>query len=318
MRILVTGHEGFLGNNLLGKLKEKGHFTVGIDKKGQLERVLPNKPHVDIQGDVRDYNLLREAISENEIQGVYHLASWAIASTCAKDPQTTFDINVMGAVKLFEACRTVGSDIEKIVVSTSDKAYGNAPVPYTEESPLQPQFAYDTSKTCQQQVALCYHRNYDLPVSVVSCSNIFGPGDLNISRVIPGSITRLARGEPMRLWKDSENHVREFVYVDDASNAFTTVFEKGNMGEVYCCGGTEHLTVRELMERICNAMGKDPEESIKVKERPFHLREIEEQYIDATKLKALGWQPQVSLDEGLKRSIEHYTGLVKEGSKFIE
>ena len=103
MKILVTGHEGFVGNNLLGKLKEQGHFTVGIDKKGQLERVLPNKPHVDIQGDVRDYNLLKEVIAENEIQGVYHLASWAIARTCANDPQTTFDINIMGAVKLFEA-----------------------------------------------------------------------------------------------------------------------------------------------------------------------------------------------------------------------
>ncbi len=306
MRTLVTGYNGFIGNSLVRRLKDSD-FIVGIDKERNFSKEGNVLPDVPIEGDMRDYDLLRRVLVEYEIERVYHFASWPITRACAEDPVTTFDINVVGAVKLFEACRIYGKSLKDIIVSTSDKAFGNATVPYTEESALKPVFIYDTSKACQQLVALGYSKNYGLPVKIVASSNVYGPGDFNDTRVIPHTIKRLARNEPARLWKDAENEVREFVYIDDSVNAFITAAERGKLGEVYCCGGTEHLTIKELMVKLCELMGKDPEKNVQIAERPVNLKELETQYIDSTKLRSIGWQPQISLDEGLKRSIDFYS-----------
>lgn len=312
MNTLITGYDGFIGNALVGKLKRSSKdLLVGIDKEKNFKKVDNHSVDIPIEGDMRDSDLLRRVLVEYEIERVYHFASWPITRACSEDPVSTFDINVMGAVKLFEACRNYGKNLKDIIISTSDKAFGNAPVPYTEESSLKPLFIYDTSKACQQLIALSYARNYGLPLKIVACSNIYGPGDLNMTRVIPKTITRLAQDEPARLWKDSETDVREFVYIDDAVNAFTQVAEHGKFGEVYCCGGTEYLTIRDLMIKICDKMGKDPKEYIKIFDRPLNLMELKEQYIDSTKLKSIGWTPNFSLDRGLDKAIEFYSVLAK-------
>ena len=214
----------------------------------------------------------------------------------------------MGSVALFEACRSL-NHVKNIVISTSDKAFGKAPVPYTEKTPLEPLFTYDTSKACQQLIALSYANNYNLPIKIVACSNVYGPRDYNMSRVIPNTITRLAKGQNAMLWKDSEEHIREFVYIDDVANAFITVAKNGKNGEVYCCGGTEHLNMKQLISKICQIMGKDPQTHIDSPERPTNLMEIKEQYQSGDKLKSIGWNPKFSLDEGIARSIDYYVGL---------
>ena len=318
MKILVTGHDGFIANAILGKLKEEGNFIVGIEKEKNTKKLYRYSPDVEIIGDMRDYDLLRRIITEYEIDEIYHLASWPIASVCANDPYTTFDINIMGLVKLLEAVRHSGYPVKNIIISTSDKAFGNAPVPYTEKSPLSPLFSYDTSKACQQMIALCYFRNYNLPIKIVACSNIYGPGDYNFTRVIPRTIARLYQGKPAWLWKDSENHIREFVYIDDCAEAFLTVRKNGQNGEVYCCGGTEYLKIKELMEKLCVLMDKNPNYHIQIGQRPINLMEIEEQYINSTKLRNIGWIPKMSLNEGLKKSIEFYTRLIDEKKTNID
>ena len=324
MNTLITGHDGFLGTVLVKKLKEMGHFVVGIEKEENYIRDDKERPDISVIGDVRDSNLLRRVIVEYGIEEVYHLASWAIQKYCAEDPATAFDINIMGLVSVLEACRNPGraSSIKSIVVSTSDKAFGEAPIPYTEKSPLRPLFVYDSSKACQQIISLAYARNYGLPIKIIASSNFYGPGDFNTTRIVPNSIIRLEKDMPVRVWKDSENHVREFVYIDDVAEAFVTVSEKGKNGEVYCCGGTENLRIGDLVKRICIIMGKNPDKYIEIASRPPYLQEIQEQFIDATKLQSLGWKPKVSLEEGIKRSIEFYRNLVKKGKihpmKFLE
>ena len=318
MNILITGHDGFIANAILGKLKQEGNFMVGLEKEKNTKKIPRHSPDVEIIGDMRDYDLLRRLITEYEIDEIYHLASWPIASVCANDPYTTFDINIMGLVKLLEAIRHSGYPVKNIVISTSDKAFGNSPVPYTEKSALSPLFSYDTSKACQQMIALCYFRNYKLPIKVVACSNIYGPGDYNFSRVIPRTIARLHKGKPAWLWRDSENHIREFVYIDDCADAFLTAGKNGISVEVYCCGGTEYLKIKDLMEKMCVLMNKDPIYNVQTGQRPVNLMEIEEQYIDSTKLRSIGWSPKVSLDDGIRRSIEFYTNLIDEKKLDVE
>ncbi|NPE27141.1 NAD(P)-dependent oxidoreductase [Methanococcoides sp. SA1] len=311
MNILITGFEGFIGNALVGKLKDPENTVVGFGRGQNLKRKMINIPDVIINGDMRDLDLLRRVITDYEIDEIYHLASQSIIKKCSNDPYTSFDVNIMGAAALLEACRTSGQEIKSIVISTSDKAFGHASLPYTEKTPVNPLYVYETSKTCQQFLTLCYFHNFGLPTKVVACSNIYGPGDLNMSRIVPNTITRLAKNKSAQLNSGVKNFIREFVYIDDATDAFIKVSKFGKPGEVYCCGGTEYLTIESFIKKICTLMNKDFDKNVGTFVKPSQFKEIEEQYIDATKLKSIGWSPRVSLEEGLKKSIEFYTNLVR-------
>lgn len=310
MNVLVTGHTGFLGGTILRKLIKEGHKTVGIVRDVPLLREFTS-PDIIAHGDVRDFHFVRRVIADYAIEEIYHCAAQAIVGSCANDPLTTYDINIMGTVNILEACRGVGSTVKSVVVSTSDKAFGHADIPYTEATSLNPLFTYETSKACQQLITLSYFHNYGVPAKVVASSNIYGPGDPNMSRIIPNTITRLARGEKAMLNSGVADYIREFVYVEDVADAFIAVARKGANGNLYCCGGTEHLPVLDLMIHICEAMGKDPEKDIQTFERPVLLKEIEKQCIDSSKLRSIGWSPKVSLKEGLKKTIKYYTSLAK-------
>jgi CDP-glucose 4,6-dehydratase len=307
---LVTGHTGFLGNAIVGRLRAEKDFVVGIERDTNSRRDLRNKPDAFVNGDIRDYDFIRRVIADYEVEEVYHCAAQAIVRTCASDPYTTYDINVMGTVALLEACRNSGDSVKSIVVSTSDKAFGHAAIPYTEKTPLNPLYTYETSKACQQLITLSYYHNYGLPTKVIASSNVYGPGDPNLSRVIPNSIMRLASGEPALLFEGAAEYIREFVFITDVAEAFVTAARKGVNGEVYCCGGTEHCSMLDLLVNICEVMGKDPEKSIQTFQKSKQFKEIEKQYIDATKLRSLGWDPRVPMDIGLKLTTEYYSGLV--------
>jgi CDP-glucose 4,6-dehydratase len=304
---LVTGHTGFLGGAITGLLKAGGDEVVGIERDDNKRRDLRNHPDVFVKGDIRDYNFIRRVIADYEVEEVYHCAAQAIVRTCANDPYTTYDINVMGTVALLEACRNSGESVKSIVVSTSDKAFGHAPIPYTEKTPLNPLYTYETSKACQQMITLSYFHNYGLPTKVIASSNVYGPGDPNLSRIIPNTIMRLAKDEPALLFEGAANAIREFVFITDVAHAFVAAARNGKSGEVYCCGGTEHCSMLDLLVNICELMGKDPEKLIKTFQKSRYFKEIDQQYIDSTKLRSIGWDPMVPLDMGLKIAIDYYS-----------
>jgi len=307
MNCLVTGHTGFLGNAILGELKKNKDLVIGIERDENKRRDLINFPDVFVKGDIRDYDFIRRVIADYEVEEVYHCAAQAIVRTCANDPYTTYDINVMGTVALLEACRNSGNSVQSVVVSTSDKAFGHAAIPYTEKTPLNPLYTYETSKACQQLITLSYFHNYGVPAKVIASSNVYGPGDPNLSRIIPNTIARLAHGEPALLFEGAAEYIREFVYIEDVANAFVTASRKGKSGEVYCCGGTEHLSMVDLLVHICELMGKDPNKDIKIFQKSRYFKEIEKQYIDSSKLRSLGWEPKTSLKDGLLKAIEYYS-----------
>ena len=304
--ILITGYEGFIGNAVLNRLKENtNNFIVGIKRDENVFKKV-KQPDVVVKGDIRDYKLISRTIADYEIEDIYHFASQAIVRTCANDPYNTFDINVMGTVSILEACRNVGNTVKNIIIFTSDKVFGDSKVPYTENSSLNPLYIYDTSKACQQLVAKGYYNNYNLPIKTLICSNVYGPGDYNYSRIIPNSIKRLANGDKALLNKHVKYYLREFIYIDDVINALMIVSDKGNNGEVYCIGGSDVIEIHSLLKTICLMMNLIPEDNIKIYNTPSNFKEIVEQYIDSSKLKSLGWKIETNLDEGLKRCIEYY------------
>jgi len=304
---LVTGHTGFIGSSIVARLKADGDRVIGIERDQGVNKNLIAFPDIIVKGDVRNYDFVRRIITDYEIEEVYHCAAQAIVRTCASDPYTTYDINVMGTVSLLEACRNSCGTVKSIVVSTSDKAFGHAPIPYTEDTPLNPLYTYETSKACQQMITLSYFHNYGLPTKVVASSNVYGPGDPNMSRIIPNTIVCLHNGKPAMLFDGVAEHVREFVFVTDVADAFVRVARFGNNGEAYCCGGTEHCTMMDLMSDICELMGKDPEKDIKMFQKSKFFKEIEKQWIDSSKLRSIGWDPKIPLDMGLKLCIDYYT-----------
>jgi len=307
MNVLVTGSTGFLGNAIVGGLRELKDVVVGIERDDNKSAKQRNVPDICVKGDMRDYDFIRRVIADYEVEEIYHCAAQAIVRTCAIDPYTTYDINIMGTVSLLEACRNSGGSVKSVVVSTSDKAFGHADIPYTEDTPLNPLYTYETSKACQQLITLSYFHNYGVPTKVIASSNIYGPGDPNESRIIPSSIVRLANNEPAMLFDGVAEYIREFVYIDDVVDAFIAASRNGKNGEVYCCGGTEHLPMVDLIYKICKLMGKDPEKYVKIFKKSESFKEIEKQFIDSSKLRSLGWEPKVTLDEGLKRAIKYYS-----------
>lgn len=302
-RILVTGATGFLGGALAETLYYEGDDYVVAMGRDDNARRRPLAHHW-VWGDVRDYDFVRRVLADYEIDTVYHMAAQAIVRVCSNDPVTAYDINVMGTVRLLEACRSLREQVKNIVVSVSDKAYGHVAPPYDESTPFDPRYIYEASKACQDIAARSYAYNYGLPVKVARSSNVYGPGDPNMSRLIPNTIVRCLLGKSPILHRGVMGYVREFVYISDVVEAFRLIAREGIPGEAYCIGGTECYSVLDLVDRIIQKI--DVRLVAEVQEKSAVFKEIEKQWMDASRLKGLGWQPKVSLDEGLQLAIDYY------------
>jgi CDP-glucose 4,6-dehydratase len=143
--------------------------------------------------DLTDHDALVRVLNEHEVDAVYHLAAQTIVGTANRSPLATWEANVRGTYTLLEACRGLGG-VKRVVVASSDKAYGDHDeLPYREDFALQPRYPYDVSKACTDLIARSYANTYDLPVAVTRLANLYGPGDLNWSRIVPDSARALAR-----------------------------------------------------------------------------------------------------------------------------
>lgn len=305
--VLVTGASGFIGSALAQWfLGEKANVTALVRSSGWVNE-LDLEGATVYEGDVADYNLMCEIISSNEVEYVFHLAANAIVRVAARDPMSTYRTNVMGTVALLEAARNVGR-CKKVVVASSDKAYGDHEVlPYEESMPLQPKNTYDTSKACTDLIARTYAQNYNLPIVVTRCSNVYGPGDPNMSRIIPNSINRILRGESPILYSDISQMEREFIYIDDVIEANLRLALSGpeTNGHAFNIGGTGACKIEDVVKMILDLMRSELKPEVVQREPVF--KEIQRQYIDATKLKRFtGWVPLMDLESGLLETIQWY------------
>jgi CDP-glucose 4,6-dehydratase len=191
--VFVTGATGMVGAWLVKDLLAQGARVVALvrdaDPQSQLFRSRLIKKVTVINGPLEDLWTLERALNEHEVDTVFHLGAQTIVETARRFPFQTFEANVRGTYNLLEACRLHQSFVKRVVVASSDKAYGDQPIlPYTEETTLQGRYPYDVSKSCSDLIAQSYFHTYTLPVAVARCGNIYGGGDLNWSRVVPGTI----------------------------------------------------------------------------------------------------------------------------------
>jgi CDP-glucose 4,6-dehydratase len=310
---LVTGARGFTGAWLARALLERGDAVVSLDR-GRPERpvstlsLLGIETEVaDVTGDLCDGDLLRRVLAEHAVTDVYHLAAETIVSTVHDSPVRGFETNVRGTWTLLDAC--LASAVERVVVASSDKAYGaHDSLPYREDFALNATAPYEASKAAADVIARSYWHSYGLPVAVTRFANIYGGGDLNFSRLIPEAVCAAVDGRAPVLRSDGSPE-RDFLYVEDAAGAYLAIaggLDRDEVrGEAFNAGGGRPFRVGDVVAKIAELSGTGVEPDIRGEGNP--AGEIDRQYVDPAKLaERCGWRPSVSLDEGLGRAIEWY------------
>ena len=314
--VLVTGATGFIGSRLAERLLGEGAQVVVP------RRDVPAKSYFRIAGleerctvvpaDLLDFETLHRIVNEHGIKAVFHLAAQTIVGTANRSPLSTFESNIRGTYNLLEACRTagvVGDPVERVVVASSDKAYGShEDLPYREDFPLQPEFPYDVSKAATDMIARSYARTYGLPVAVTRFANIYGGGDFNLSRIVPDTARALIRGERPVIRSDGSPQ-RDYMHVEDAASAYLRVAEsldhERNYGRGWNAGAGEPVAVIEIVRRMIAVAGKDVEPDIQGEGTPHG--EIDRQWLDSTAIREeLGWRPEWDLDRGLAEADQWY------------
>ena len=257
-KVFVTGATGLLGSTLTRQLVDCGcEVTIlvrdrvpgsAIWKFCASDRTPLHEKLSIVYGDVTDFQLLVRALNEGEIKYVFHLAAQTIVEIANTNPLSTFESNIRGTYFLLEACRTLKNKIHAVVIASSDKAYGESDIlPYTEDMPLKANNPYDVSKSCADMIAQAYQNSYSLPVAILRCGNVYGGGDLNWSRIVPGTIMSLKKGEAPIIRSDGA-YVRDYIYVEDVARAYVCVaeqLERENVqGEAFNVSNESPVTVR--------------------------------------------------------------------------
>jgi len=310
----VTGATGFVGAHVARQLVEQGARVVCLQRDevrlNSLDLFDLRRRVTVVGGEIEDFALMERVLTEYEIEAVFHLAAQAIVGAANRSPLSTFEANIRGTYFLLEACRRAET-VRRVVVASSDKAYGSHDdLPYREEYPLLGLFPYDASKACTDILARSFAHTYGTPVTVSRFANIYGPGDMNLSRIIPGTILAVLRGEAPVIRSDG-TPVREFVYADDVARGYLLLAEKieDTAGEAFNFGAGDPVQVLDLVRRIIHIAGAGKAARLQPRVLLQHKieREIDAQYLSADKAEArLGWRAEVSLDEGLRRTIEWY------------
>ncbi|MBV8432630.1 MAG: GDP-mannose 4,6-dehydratase, partial [Solirubrobacterales bacterium] len=260
-----------------------------------------------VRGDICQPGLVSRALVEYEVQTVFHLAAQAIVGTANRSPESTFESNVRGTWMVLEACRLHGS--ERVIVASSDKAYGRQEeLPYREEQPLLAHYPYDVSKAAADMIARAYWSTFELPVAVTRFANLYGGAETNRSRLVPEAVWAALAGRAPVLRSDGSPE-RDFLYVEDAVRAYLAIWEalgRGQgQGEAFNGGGGRPHRVGDVVNLICRLAGSSVAPEILGEGNP--RGEIDRQWLDFTKLRELtGWAPRVSLEEGLRRTVEWF------------
>lgn len=308
----VTGATGFVGSYVARMLVEQGARVVCLQrdevKANSLDVFDLRRRVTVVNGTIEDYGLMERILAEYEIEAVFHLAAQAIVGAANRSPLSTFEANIRGTYFLMEACRR-SETVKRVVVASSDKAYGSHDdLPYEEHYPLLGLFPYDASKACKDILARSFAHTYGTPVTVSRFANIYGPGDMNLSRIIPGTILSVLRDEAPIIRSDG-TPVREFVYVDDVARGYLLLAEKieSVIGEAFNFGAGDPVQMLDLVNRVIKAAGKEGLLEPRVMLQRKIEREIDAQYLSADKAEArLGWRAEIGLDEGLRLTIDWY------------
>jgi len=311
-RVLVTGATGIVGSALVNQLLKRGSFVVTLirDWNPQSELIRSGDVHgtTVVSGELENFHALERAISENEVETVFHLGAQPLVGVALRSPLPTFEANIRGSYNLLEACRIHRKFVKRIVIASSDKAYGDVgSLPYTEDMAPLGRFPYDVSKSCTDLLARSYSQTYDLPVTIARCGNIYGGGDLNWSRIVPGAIRSFLDKEKPIIRSDGK-FTRDYIFVQDVVNAYLLLASRTEdpsiRGQAFNFSGERPWSVLEIVESIQKLMNCEQVEPTILNQANAEIRD---QYLDSSKAKSLlHWAPLFSLEEGLVETIAWY------------
>ena len=322
-RILVTGGAGFIGSHLL--LRMVNHYPdyhfVNVDLltyAGNLENIssIEQAPNYHFRRlDIQDGPAMQALFAEFDFDGVIHLAAESHVDRSIANPTAFILTNVLGTVTLLNAAKHhwAGNFDGKLFYHVStDEVYGSlgAEGLFSETTPYDPRSPYSASKASSDHFVRAYQHTYGLPIVISNCSNNYGPLQFP-EKLIPLMINNLRLQKPLPVYGDGSN-VRDWLWVEDHCSAIDLIFHKGRVGETYNIGGYNERTNLELVHSLCDlsdellgrAAGSGREQITFVRDRPGH----DQRYaIDSSKLQAeLGWTPTVSVEEGLRKTIQWY------------
>jgi CDP-glucose 4,6-dehydratase len=302
---LVTGACGFLGGACIRRLVDQGEQVVAVVRDRHPRACLYTDNLIDhcveVRSDLSDFDRL---ISRYQPARVLHLAAQSQVPEANANPLDTYETNIGATWRLLEACRLARRPPARILVASTDKVYGESGAPYTEDMPLDPIHPYDVSKAAADLLARSYARHFELPVVLTRCANLYGPGDLNPDRLVPGVCMALARGERVRL-RSKGQMSREWLHVDDAAEATLMLLDRaGDLDDlVYNVGSQETATVREVVDELLRISGCRSAVAMPDRDPPG---EIMVQSLDSARLRALGWRSERALDDGLAETWRWY------------
>lgn len=296
-RVLVTGSSGFIGTHLVEYLLSKKAKVLGISRT-------PRTPSVEISVDVTNRAAVSEVVGRFKPDACFHLASEALVESGSREPYGTFQNNIISALNILEISRS--HNIHRTIIASTSHVYGKAALPYCEDEPARPSRPYETSKTCVDLIAQSYADSYNLPVLIPRFVNIYGPGDVNFSRIIPKTMQSVVRGDNPTMWGGSIK--REYLYIDDAIRAYSLLGritdKQLEKNRIFNVGTGVPISVRDLIAKIILVSSKTLSIDKVDDGRP---EELHEQVVSWDKIKrTMKWSPKTDLDSGLKLTYNWY------------
>lgn len=308
MICLVTGGAGFIGSHLVDRLLLEKHEVICLDnfdsyynpsiKREHIRSAVSNEKFSLIEGDIRNRDQIEDIVKENSVEIIYHLAAQAGVRVSIENPIRTHDINATGTLNVLEAARNSG--VKKLINASSSSVYGKMIyLPFDEEHPKNPVSPYGASKVAAEHYCRIFYEIYGLRTTSLRYFTVYGERirpDLAIS-----IFTRKAlNNEPVEIYGDG-NYTRDFTYIDDAVEATILAMNKGD-GEAFNIGSGKRITINGLAEKIIAITGNKSSiiyTAAKKGEAEHTLANIEKAK------KGLGWNPQISIENGLKMYIEN-------------
>ena len=325
MKILITGGSGFIGSAVIRKAIQDGHAVVNVDAltyaacQENLTSVNHHERYAFEHVDIRNGYELENLFTMHKPDGVMHLAAESHVDRSIDGPSDFIETNITGTFNMLEAARnyweTHGrSDSFRFLHVSTDEVFGSLPDDpnefFTEDTPYAPRSPYSASKASSDHLVRAWHETYGLPVVLTNCSNNYGPFQFP-EKLIPVVILNALAEKPLPIYGDGGN-IRDWLYVDDHAAALLLVLKGGKVARSYNIGGNTERTNLHLVKMLCGILDSvspraagSYEDLIKfVHDRPGHDARYA---IDAKRIKyELGWEPSVTLEEGLKETIKWY------------